>query len=62
MLNLPVPPDNLRFKLYYKAVFDDFCVTQEGCEKTFAKQYQFDAHMKLHMHRSCHMCGKVSNE
>ena len=22
---------------------------------TFA---QFDAHMKLHMHRSCHMCGK----
>ena len=19
---------------------------------------QFDAHMKLHMHRSCHMCGK----
>ena len=51
---------------------------KEGCEKTFAKQYQvnkqvlrkrhvdisahlllqFDAHMKLHMHRSCHMCGK----
>ena len=20
--------------------------------------FQFDAHMKLHMHRSCHMCGK----
>ena len=47
--------------MLYKAVFDDFCITQEGCEKTFAKQYQFDAHMKLHMHRSCHMCGKVSN-
>ena len=58
---------------------------KEGCDKTFAKQYQvshnhllslwakytilvsktsdpfplqFDAHMKLHMHRSCHMCGK----
>ena len=47
--------------MLHKAVFDDFCATQEGCEKTFAKQYQFDAHMKLHMHRSCHMCGKVSN-
>jgi len=36
----------------------NFKCTKEGCEKTFAKQYQFDAHMKLHMHRSCHMCGK----
>merc|ERR1719336_331915 len=36
----------------------NFKCPKEGCEKTFAKQYQFDAHMKLHMHRSCHMCGK----
>jgi len=32
--------------------------TKEGCDKTFAKQYQFDAHVKLHTHRSCHICEK----
>ena len=31
---------------------------KEGCERTFAKQYQLDAHTKLHIHRSCHWCGK----
>ena len=25
---------------------------------TWNSIFQFDAHMKLHMHRSCHMCGK----
>jgi len=36
----------------------NFKCEKEGCNKTFAKQYQFDAHMKLHNHRHCHLCGK----
>ena len=31
---------------------------EESCTKAFAEQYQFDAHMKVHMHRSCYVCGK----
>jgi len=36
----------------------NFKCDKEGCDKTFAKKYQFDAHMKLHSHRHCHLCGK----
>eukprot|EP00088_Acartia_fossae_P007779 TRINITY_DN13649_c0_g1_i1.p1 TRINITY_DN13649_c0_g1~~TRINITY_DN13649_c0_g1_i1.p1 ORF type:complete len:359 (-),score=60.81 TRINITY_DN13649_c0_g1_i1:215-1240(-) len=36
----------------------NFKCDKEGCGKTFAKQYQYDAHMKLHAHRHCELCGK----
>jgi len=36
----------------------NFKCEKKNCGKTFAKEYQFKAHMKLHNHRHCHLCDK----